>query len=50
MHYPKRLLPWHLYHGVSLDYVIFLKVVEFLKYKTALIACRYFLNVILETL
>ena len=50
MHYPKRLLPWHLYHGVSLDYVIILKVVEFLKYKTTLIACLYFLDVIIATL
>ncbi len=48
---PTRVcLPGHLYHHVSLDFVVLHQVVELLKYKAALIACRYLLHIILKPL
>ena len=50
MHRPDRQLSRHLYHDINFDHIVFLKIVEALEYKTALVACVDFLHVVLETL
>ena len=40
----------NLYHHISFDLVIFLKIIELLEYKTTLISCSNFLYIVLETL
>ena len=44
---PISVLP---HHDVSLDLIIFLKIIKLLKYETALVSCRHFLYIVLETL
>jgi len=43
-------LSGYFYHDVSLNLIIFLKIIKLLKYKTALITCSHFLHIVLETL
>ncbi len=40
----------NLYHDICFSIIRLLNIVEFLKYKTALVACLDFLHIVLETL
>ena len=47
---PSAFLARNLYHRICFDHIVFLQIVELLKYKTALVTCVDFLHVVLETL
>ena len=48
-HY-KSLLSWYLYHDICFDFIFFFNIVEVVEYKTTLISCTDFLNVIFKSL
>ena len=47
---PSAFLARNLYHRICFDHIVFLQIVELLKYKTTLVSGSNFLHVVLETL